>query len=605
MPDNKPLTGYPSIDKPWLKYYRDSAEEEANSIPENKTVWDVIEEKMKKYEDIPAINYFGRSISRKEFTDQVYLWAKAFKAMGINENDVIPFYGPFSPDICTMTFALNMIGACPYFLKLAIDPSALAEETKDATVAVVFDEMWQNVYDEFSKDRFSRVLVYTATDAMPFPKKQIVLMLAKLKSNKSLPKIPQNNKYIHIDQAIKYANQYIGKVRVPFAPNRAAFITSSSGTTVDGVVKGTVATNESTISQLYMGNASDIQYFPGDKCLNHFPPTASTSLNVLFFLALYKGMTIYMDPRVSENDFYNQIVSIKPNMALTTGSSWEAFFNRVKSEMKQGKRFDFSCAKGWTVGGEGTDVKKFKKWNDIMDKTGGVRLFSGYGSSELFSATCVEKVNARYDCSKQIMSVGIPYAGINIGVFDSEGNEVGYNQRGELRIKSKSAMKEYYNKPELTSKTKVNGWIHTGDCAEIDENGFVYIWGRITDKINLADGNSVYLFDIANKIKEYDYIDDAIVLSLPAQNQQNHLVAHIVWSNTFSENDKVKYITELNEALQEYLPEELVLYAYAEHDGMLPYSPTTLKKDRNKLSKQHSGYFQVHNGKLKEVIITI
>ena len=113
------------------------------------------------------------------------------------------------------------------------------------------------------------------------------------------------------------------------------------------------------------------------------------------------------------------------------------------------------------------------------------------------------------------------------------------------------------------------------------------------------------IIDIANKIKEYDYIDDAIVLSLPAQNQQNHLVAHIVWSNTFSENDKVKYITELNEALQEYLPEELVLYAYAEHDGMLPYSPTTLKKDRNKLSKQHSGYFQVHNGKLKEVIITI
>ena len=597
----KHITGYPSIDKPWLKYYRDSAEEEANNIPENKTVWDVMEEKMQEYKDIPAINYFGRSISRKEFTDSVYKWARAFKAMGIKENDVIPFYGPFSPDIGAIIFAMNMIGACPYFLKLAISPSALAEETKESTVAIVFDEMWQNVHYEFSKDRFKRVLIYAAADAMPFPKKQIVSLISKKKADKSSPQIPHSDKYIHLNQAIKYADQYAGEVRVPFVPNRAAFITSSSGTTVDGIVKGTVATNESTISQLYMGNASDIQYFPGDKCLNHFPPTASTSLNVLFFLALFKGMTIYMDPRVSEKDFYNQITTIKPNMALTTGSAWEAFFNRVKSEMKQGKSFDLSCAKGWTVGGEGTDVRKFQKWNDIMDKAGGVHLFSGYGSSELFSATCVEKVNARYDCSKQIMSVGIPYAGINMGVFDSKGNELGYNQRGELRIKSKSAMKEYYNKPDLTAKTKIDGWICTGDLAEIDENGFIYIWGRCKDTVTVSDGSEIYLFDIANKIKEKEYINDAIVLPVPEQNPIMKLVAHIVWEDNVADNEKAKYVEDLNATLHSYLPEPLFMYAYAEHQGMLPYSPTTLKKDKNKLFKQTSGFYQVHEGKLEEV----
>ena len=311
-----------------------------------------------------------------------------------------------------------------------------------------------------------------------------------------------------------------------------------------------------------------------------------------------------MDPRVTENDFYNQITTIKPNMALTTGSSWEAFFNRVRSEMKQGKVFDFSCAKGWTVGGEGTDVKKFQKWNDVMDNTGGVRVFSGYGSSELFSATCVETVTARYDCSKQIMSVGIPYAGINMGVFDSDGNELGYNQRGELRIKSKSAMKEYYKKPELTAKTKVDGWICTGDLAEIDDKGFVYIWGRCKDTVSTSDGKVVYLFDIANVIKEKEYINDAIVLPVPEQDPIKNLVAHIVWDENIKEEDKVKHLEDLNKTLLDYLPEPLYLYAYAEHQGMLPYSPTTLKKDKNKLFKQTTGFYQVHDGKLEKIELT-
>ncbi len=69
------------------------------------------------------------------------------------------------------------------------------------------------------------------------------------------------------------------------------------------MAKGTVATNETTISQLFMGKASNIQYFPGDRCLNHFPPTASTSLNVLFLLVLFNGETVILDPRVTEEDF--------------------------------------------------------------------------------------------------------------------------------------------------------------------------------------------------------------------------------------------------------------------------------------------------------------
>lgn len=596
------LTGYPSVDKVWLNYYPAGAEERANNIPLDKTVWDVIEEKILEYYDIPALEYFGRQFSRPEFRELCYTWARTFRAMGVTEDEVVPVYGPFVPDICAMVFALNMIGACPYFLKLAISSEALAEETKDAKIAVVFDGMWGNVASEFSKDKFKNVIVASAAMDMPNPKKEIVSFLSKMQSIKNKSRIPDDKKYIWADKAKDIANYYTGNVKVPLVPNRSAFITSSSGTTVGGVVKGTVATNETVITQFQMGDAADNQFFPGDRCLTHFPPTASTSLNLLYLFSLYRGMTLYIDPRVSENDFYNQIISKKPHVAVNTGSMWESFFNRIEREMRQGKKFDFSYAKVWVVGGEGTDVTKMVKWNNIMRLCNNDRgMISGYGTSELFSAACTEKINARCEFTKPIMGVGVPYAGLVAGVFDDNGVELSYNQRGSLKFKGNAIMKGYYNKPGLTSDTIKDGWLKTGDLAEIDENGFVYIWGRESDKIILPNREKIYLFDVAQIIKNHEAINDAIVLRRPIEENEYGLIAHIVWNDNYSKKSKEVALNEINDSLKSFLPDCVELLAYYEHDTILPYSPTTLKKDKNGMSKETKGFIQVVDDNLVNV----
>ena len=582
-------TGYPSLDKPWLKYYKENAEQGAHAIPKSKTVWDVVEERLNRFIAIPAIEYFGRSISRHKFIDNVYIWARAFKALGIGEDEIVAYYGPFLPEACYMIFALNIIGACPYFLKLAISPEALAEETKECKVAIVFDQMWENVRGEFSKNRFEKVIILHLTDSMPALKKQILSVLLGIKGKAGNYK---SKKYLSATEAKKLFTEYSGEVRTPYVSDRNAFITSSSGTTVGGVVKGVVATNETIISQLYMSEASGCQYFPGERCLNHFPPTAATSLNILFILPLFRGMTVVIDPRVSEKDFFNQVTKSHASVICSTGSAWNAFFNRLDKEGKIDK-YDFSFAKAWVVGGEGTDKKKFQKWQKIMAQAKSDRgIASAYGCSEVFASVCSEFVNARYDFSKPIMSVGIPFAGIVVGVFNDSGDELGYNQRGELRIKSNSIMKGYYNKPELTDKTKINGWIHTGDMAEIDENGFVYIWGRVSDAISLPEGHKIYLFDITNKIKEFDYISDAVVLKKPFATDSLNLVAHIVWSETVKEEDKQNHLIELTQRIKQYEP-AINLCIYAFHEIALPYSPTTLKIDKNIMSKQDDGYVKV------------
>lgn len=595
-------TGFASIDIPWSQFYSKESMDAVNNIPLDKTVWDVIEKKLEENYNHTAIEYFKRKFSSEEFINSVYTWAKTFKTMGVEPDEIVPVYGPFVPDICAMTLALNAIGATPYFLKLAITPEALAEETKEAKIAVVFDGMWKNVACEFTKAKYKKVLVATAAADMPSPRKEIVSFISYVQAMKNKSLIPDEKKYIWCDKAKDISDYYAGNVKESFVPERRAFITSSSGTSVGGVVKGTVATNESTLAQLQMAAASYIDYDSDDTCLTNFPPTASTALNVLFLYALYKGLKINLDPRVSEKDFYNQIMSYNPNVVLTTGSMWETFFNRIAKELAAGKKHDFSYAKGWFIGGEGTDLSKYKAWNKIMRELNAQNeLFSGYGASELFSAISMEKPNARTPKDSDRLSVGIPYVGIKIGVFDEQGHELPYNTRGELWINSKTAMKEYYGKPELTDKVLVDGWIHTGDMVKVDENGFIYIYGRVSDKMKLANGEEIYLFDIADLIKKHSFIDDATVLSMPTEENKDNLVAHVVWNKDITKEQKIKYMKEMNEEIKSNYGDLIKIGGYYEHEEMLPYSPTTLKKDKNGMSKQLDGYVNENNSEMVNV----
>lgn len=598
MKDN--LTGYASKDMPWLKYYENGAYDRANNTLENKTIWDVIEESLIKYKDIPALEYFKKEISREDFIDSVYIWARALRGMGIEENEIVPIYGTFFPDIFAITCALNLIGATAYFLKLSMSDKDFEIETADAKHAIVYDGIWNNVKNIFNDDRFKKVIVVTAADSMNSPKKEFITFLNYMDQVKNKSLIPRGDKYIWVDDAKKMAQYYTGDVKVSFVRNRTAFITSSSGTSIGGQVKGTMATNEGAIAQLYQAENAGIHYYAGDKCLTNFPPTASTSLNCLFLLPIYRGMTLINDPRVSESGFYKQMMEHNPNVALTTGSLWEAFFRNVEKDLQKGKKIDLSNAKMWIIGGEGTNPKYFKRWNELMRKCGSqTPLFSGYGMSEVFSVLSVETIESADVASKKnmpVINVGVPYPGVNVKIVDNEGQEVKYEERGELLINSKARMKGYYNKPELTKKAKIDGWVHTGDIFSIDENGILYLWGRADDSIELSNNKKLYMFDIANVIKSDNDIADAFVNAMPLIDGGISLVAHIIFNSDFIGNKKEK-IKNFDLMLKNILPEGMLIDGYKEHFVTFECSPTTVKKDRKGLMKEFSGYIKIIDNK--------
>ena len=147
-----------------------------------------------------------------------------------------------------------------------------------------------------------------------------------------------------------------------------------------------------------------------------------------------------------------------------------------------------------TGGGGSISAKTEEQLNMILDKKGSnSKYLSGYGMTELSAA-----VSMNHNNNYRHQSIGLPLPLTNIKICDPEtGMELGYGQEGELMVSSPSLMIGYYNNIEETNnviQTMPDGtrWMHTGDLAKADEDGFVYVTGRlkriyiVTDKDNVA-----------------------------------------------------------------------------------------------------------------------
>ena len=517
-------TGFATIDQPWMSFHKDSTLKKDLMGTEKKTVWDVVERYLEKHSTIPLIEYFNNTIYREEFANYVQMWARTFRAIGVKEKDHIPLYVPATPESFAMFLAANAIGAVPYFQKLAITKQALEEETREAKIAVVFDAMWKNVSDVFSQDRFKNVIITSAADSMMFPLKQITKIKSYFDNRKNNNCIPSTHKYIWADQAKKIANYYTGDYKVPFAENRIAIITTSSGTT-SHIVKGTMDTNEGIIASIHAFKNANAGYGLGVRTLTCFPPTASTSMNCLQLVPTITGGTIIFDPRVDISIWYDQVMKYKPNITITTGPVWEKFARDLEEKERQGKKHDLSWADAFIMGGAGTTPEILAYVNSVIEKRNAPsRVNVGYGFSEIFGPIGVSKngVGEKKDCP--VINVGLPLPGYRVGIFDEKGNELPYGTgaRGELWVKCDANMHGYYNKPELTNKALVNGWIHSGDLCEIDENGNIYCYGRLKNTIEVSN-KKVYLFDISNELRMQFNLHDILVENKKLENGETAL----------------------------------------------------------------------------------
>ena len=141
----------------------------------------------------------------------------------------------------------------------------------------------------------------------------------------------------------------------------------------------------------------------------------------------------------------------------------------------------------------------------------GVPLLQGWGMTETSPAGTM--VDAE-DAIRKVGSAGKAMMHTAIRIVDDAGRDVAAGGIGELLIKGPNITPGYWNKPEATAKAFTNGWLHTGDAARMDDEGFVYIVDRWKD-MYISGGENVYPAEVENVLFQIPQVADAAIIGVP------------------------------------------------------------------------------------------
>lgn len=290
------------------------------------------------------------------------------------------------------------------------------------------------------------------------------------------------------------------------ATTKTAFIIYTSGTT--GTPKGVEISFKNVMSQVNaLGQCFDLGI--NDKFLSILPMNHLFELTVGFLTFLSKGTSIYYSQSLKPKDMFTVIQEKQITFMIVVPAFLKLLKSSIETEINQLPKFkkalfdlNYKIAglipfypvrkmmfksihkkfggkfKGCISGGAPLDITVGKFFETI-----GIRVFEGYGLSE---ASPVVSVNKGKQC--KLGSIGLPIPGMQVKLDP---------KTGELMVKGDSVMKGYYNRPDLTAEViDKDGWLHTGDIARIDKDGYIYITGRIKSMIVLNGGKKVFPEDI-------------------------------------------------------------------------------------------------------------
>jgi long-chain acyl-CoA synthetase len=170
-------------------------------------------------------------------------------------------------------------------------------------------------------------------------------------------------------------------------------------------------------------------------------------------------------------------------------------------------RRDLSSVVSVTYGGAPAAPELVRRIKQSFPKSS---ASNGYGLTETSALACG---NAGIDYERRPDSVGVPVAICDMKVIDLEGNELPRGEVGELCIRGANVVRGYFRKPEATALSFRDGWLHTGDVARIDEEGFVYILDRAKDML-IRGGENVYCVEVEDVLYSHPAVMDAAVIGI-------------------------------------------------------------------------------------------
>jgi long-chain acyl-CoA synthetase len=171
-------------------------------------------------------------------------------------------------------------------------------------------------------------------------------------------------------------------------------------------------------------------------------------------------------------------------------------------------KYDTSSLRYICFGGGNMPVKKLERLIELYPHSGLVQTYGQTEASPRVTALLPE------DAVRKIGSVGKPIPNVQVRIVNQQQIDVPRGEVGEIIVKGENVMRGYYKRPEVTSETIKNGWLHTGDLGKFDEEGYIYLLGRIKNII-ISGGINIYPEEVEELLLSHKSVEDAYVLGQP------------------------------------------------------------------------------------------
>jgi acyl-CoA synthetase (AMP-forming)/AMP-acid ligase II len=287
-------------------------------------------------------------------------------------------------------------------------------------------------------------------------------------------------------------------VRREVDPNALAYIVTTSGSTARP--KGVMFSNHSLIDHVAAFRFED-PVADLDPKMYVVAPFNTTAGGMLMMHSLIQGGTCYIADKFDAAEVLEAIVRDRISIFCAA----PIFLQRI-AELPEFADADVSCIKVSFTGGAAVPMKLLKAWADK-----GVLVRQMYGQSEMGGWGTVTPPRLALEHPDKC-GFGGPLR--DNGIIDEDGNFLGPNEMGQIVMRGPGSMLGYWNDPEATARTMVDGWIRTGDLGVIDENGMLRFVDRLKDII-ISGGLNISAAEIERVLMEFPGIEETAVIAAP------------------------------------------------------------------------------------------
>jgi long-chain acyl-CoA synthetase len=500
------------MDCPWLRFYDEGVPPTIEVPPI--TVPEFLREAARRFPSQVATLFLGARLTYHQLQAQVDCLAGQLHKMGVGKGDRVAIMLPNCPQTIIAYYATLALGAVAVLTNPLYVERELEHQWGETGAETVFalDLLWPRVEALRRKLPLKRVIVTGVQDYLPFPKNLVFPFKARREGN--WVNVPFGADVFPFKQLVQ--GPAPDKPPVELLPDDLACLQYTGGTT--GLPKGAMLTHRNLVASVTQIRAFLLQGHRDaeDRAVAVLPFFHVYGMNGVMNLGVHLAATLIVLPRLDISMLIDAIRGCHPTFFLGVPALYVAINSYPGID-----RVDLTSIKACFSGGAPLPVDVIESF----EARTGARIAEAYGMTEAASVT---HVNPRRGVRKY-GSVGIPIVGTGAKIVDVETGrrELPSGEAGELLVKGPQVMAGYWNHPEETAQVLTDGWLHTGDIATMDEDGYFYIVDRKKDLI-LTAGFNVYPREVEEVLYQHPKVLEAAVIGLPDKVRGEKVSAYVV-----------------------------------------------------------------------------